>query len=502
MKIIWPGFILIVVVFITISPIFQTSINYVDEPEYFQIVDNNTSLIEFTSFYMEQGRYKPLGCIVQWCVAKVTNKNILSLRIWVWLLTSFSLLLLYRLLLKLSINRFVSLLITLLIFTAGFNEIWWRLGPYESLGFLILVTTANIYLSSTKRNWLFILLLFFGGLIKESFIPILLFIPLLKYEKNESLWSHFKKIKTDYVIVLMIVGIHCISLCITLHFSRGMYLSDSTFDRWFLLGHNIKMLFTPHLLYLAIIIILVSKKPLKKITFLNWTIIMIIWIICQLTVHSNTLIFDQSRYLMPGIILVYLCFSKVQQSVNSKVIILTLTLIVINNLKNNYSYIDAYRARTNLYHKALEHIKESKNLLIIMEPSQGREIVEATSYLLYSKYNVKTDVEECYIQNKSTVSDERMDRKYYKSLSTYKKFPVIPFEEKDFLKYNQLLLGHLDHNSLLVRDLLELNQFNATSISTDYFQFSIKQLIVEGEFKWRKKITRTIFNLDPSYSNL
>ncbi|MCI5056646.1 MAG: hypothetical protein MRY83_11090, partial [Flavobacteriales bacterium] len=198
------------------------------------------------------------------------------------------------------------------------------------------------------------------------------------------------------------------------------------------------------------------------------------------------------RYLMPATLCFYIFLHLTNQRAKSVNVLLLLLCLV--GLKNNYSYIDHYSARSKVYWDVLGLIKESDNrkVVLLMEPFQGREIVHATQLYLGNQFEVL----ECNIKNAETDKDTREVRKYYASLTTYKNAKIYDwhtFEDSLVDKSSSIMVGHPNEFSLLTKDLNQMTKIKEQRISRNYFELSLQNLI-HGEFKYTNSVSRSVYS--------
>lgn len=228
-----------------------------------------------------------------------------------------------------KISIFFSAIFSIMIMWGSQSEVWWRLGPQESIGMLLFsATLLSTYYLKTNHAWynklLFCVLLMFLSLQKESFwvsVPWF-FILLFAYECNENkrnnililIRNFLKKYFVESLIVVIVFAIDMYMILFVVGTDKIGYAGYSSDLSWKFYAlqtlYNLVGECFPYLLSF-IIVILISyigyKKDLFKKSFVFQLYACIYLFFAELVIYAKSGM--ESRYLLPWVVSVlYIVF--------------------------------------------------------------------------------------------------------------------------------------------------------------------------------------------------
>jgi hypothetical protein len=263
-------------------------------------------------------RFRPFYYIHKMFIVSILHANFTAWQVYVCVLavlSSFFFTLFAR---KNGFTLPESLLFPFLIFCGGQSEIWWRLGPAETIGIFLLSLALffmcqSVYANTKKNiyNSSFILLSIIASLSKESFI---LSLPALAFWKvwiwknhNEEKWTEAVRNNLYSILILLFVAV--VEILIILLVLRKTDFGYAGVD-----GVNVTLLLNTFkslmfrnglgiLVLIAVLIILLSRNVSKKNLFSSAiSPIILLMMFCgpQIILYAKSGIF--SRYMLPATI--------------------------------------------------------------------------------------------------------------------------------------------------------------------------------------------------------
>ena len=154
-------------------------------------------------------RFRPLYYFHRVIEAKVFGNNFMAWSLYTSSLLIFSVLSFFLGMRKLAFSHAASLIFVLLIFIGPQMEIWWRLGPNETLGIFFL--SLSFYFLKSKNNKRFIIdsilfsvFLIAASLSKESFIIVIPSFVFLKitYDKDAFSLSWIESLQKNSLLLI------------------------------------------------------------------------------------------------------------------------------------------------------------------------------------------------------------------------------------------------------------------------------------------------------------
>lgn len=183
----WIFFLFVWGVILTASGAVTSGYHFIDDHEIIrfsqELSDPNSGLLDVIKTRLSSDlsvRFRPLYYIHRIVITAVLGINFLAWQLYVLFLSTFCCYFFYLFCKKSDFSTAESILFSILIFAGEQSEIWWRLGPAETIGIFLLSVSmlcmAKSVLHEDKRpffEFFFILFALLASLCKESFILIL-----------------------------------------------------------------------------------------------------------------------------------------------------------------------------------------------------------------------------------------------------------------------------------------------------------------------------------------
>lgn len=308
-----------------------------------------------------------------------------------------------------------SLIFPFLTLIGSQSAIWWRLGPAETIGFLLLSISIVFLVNSVfrKKNYLLIIsvtLMFFATLSKESFI---IFIPayitlLFLFERQCDPKSSFSiLIQKNIFIILILVLIFLIEIFIIAYFIGTNKIGYAGIDCSFSIYKFIKSVYLflrqnkyLYLVLFGLFLLFQNMKFGQPLTIIKETLIRLPYsavvlfaiIIPQLILYNKNLISE--RYLLPlnlgfSLYIMYLLkkiFEHKQITLFSKRAYLILIILVILSFFKNEtlpyakSYTNEGKSTNDFISSIAKHTQINDSILIVLNGYENYE----WGYSLYS----------------------------------------------------------------------------------------------------------------------
>ncbi len=478
---------------------------FIDESEYIKIKNPELpyfnhyeeksadfgTFLGFQEKYINHGRFKVVGVGLQWIWAHFFGHSPLVLKTSVLLVTIFSCFLFFLFLKNLRINQSLSVLAGLLLMSGYYSEIWFRVGPYEAIGFLFLISALYLYQQSLiEKNTSFLygsyFFLFLSMHCKESYwilLPAIFiaFVGLNQFYHQTSFTEAFQTMKkTGFVFMAFFLSfaIGLIWVYQTAPRLYGFQENDQVFP---VLKNNILSLLGNYYLLIPCLFAF-ALKPKYRIYFL---MLFVLWYAGQLFINLHNWINPSTRYLFPAQgLLLFLSILGTHSLLNQYKWAKALSfsffiLILLVQSKNSFSNASSYAARSKLWTSACEVISKEnpETVTLITEPYSGNEPMDATRILLsYFNYNQKVSYE--YILPKKISSANEKTGEYFVKL---KQSETLETKVKNLntpqKTYACIYFLHPSEDIRLNPLSIDTNQYKVVSLEQEYFQFSWKNML-------------------------
>jgi hypothetical protein len=307
-----------VFLFFFITGTLTSGFHFVDDHEVIKIKHNfnESSYLNVTKNWVKEdlhnnGRFRPLYYIYRVAETKIFGSDFTLWSIHNGVLLCIGLLLFYFGMRNMKFQIVESLTALIIIFAGPQSSVWWRLGPGESLG-MVLLGFSFYLISNTgqKRNYhlnnlFFVFFLILSSLTKESFLIIVPGMIVLKVWNDKiNLWGSFKISVNRNLLLLVPLIVIVIELGIIKYYVGTAYADlDSN------LINNLKLVFSAswhffrtylNLLIAGIIILAISwviKKSVKRPNLFSIVFFLLI-LVPNIVLYSRSGLVE--RYLLPA----------------------------------------------------------------------------------------------------------------------------------------------------------------------------------------------------------
>ncbi len=358
------------------------------------------SLVQFNKLYLRTGRFHPVTLTGVWLIARVTHANPVAVHIIIFLFAMTTAVLFFSVLRHLGVSVFPAVLFMFLFLTGRYDEVWWRTTG-ETFGMFFLLLSLFFLLLSLRENAGIIngacgiFFLFLSALCKESFIvliPVIIAGYMMVPGKNKFiLWG------------IIFSGLLCLAgLFLTLRGNPAMVPNGIFSFSKNLLVNNLLHLTGPwpYWLIIAAGVFIYSGKKKNVPELFLFAATMIAWILSQLFIYKDIVIFPSCRYLVPGA-LVVLVFAAVLLEVLKRnmplllyrILLGALVLFLLLNARNVFVNSYFYGSRAKAYHKMLDTVAGSRptSLAVVVGNGECYEFFESTLVQL-SRRNINVPV--------------------------------------------------------------------------------------------------------------
>lgn len=469
---------------------FSTPYHYVDEVEWLKISEIHPSATveskQYNSFlgyqqkYLSHGRFKPVAVAIHYVFGNWIGDRVLPARIYLLCIFILSWFFTARIVMY-YFKPLISIVLSAFILWGWHNEIWFRIGPSESLGYLFLVLGVLHSLHFfQKQKWqpLILALSFYAlaFLCKESYLalwpPLILFMPFLT-AKEKGVFLYIPKYKTWHVAMTLLGALFAV-MFIWFLMHHTAYRSSQQNSFWSLALHNASFLLGPkwHLLACVLFILPIGYK--KKLFAL-------LFYICvqlpQFIVLKDNIIPGPCRYVFPahlaGSVLVIIVVHQINHLYsNRRITIFSYSVAMALGLylgKNFFNEILWFSKTTKNYHKMVGYLKRHRKETICYfnERGKGNELATAT-HLLLKKQNPNANFKLDIIQpiHEHLTPNEKYLMNVYKD--------SIMGDELTYLQSNtcEILVPSAMASHLNIDTTLWTKQLDKKSFSTQIFQIT------------------------------
>ena len=176
-------------------------------------------------------RFRPLYIFLRRVRCVIFMDNFFLWSVWVGLEITFTIIFSYMVARMFKCNKYMAYLFGIIVVTGEQSAIWWRLGPQEPTGILLLMISIfllQIYEVLEEKRWLVggILCVIVTSLAKESFTLFLPFVPflLIAYDIYVSdgnmgimpLHKYWNSVKKNLLLIVNCVVVFCVNISLIL----------------------------------------------------------------------------------------------------------------------------------------------------------------------------------------------------------------------------------------------------------------------------------------------
>ncbi len=410
-KIIIISIILIVFLFLSISRTLNSGYHFVDDHEVITIKDDlkSSALINVTKSWLSEDfkinkRFRPVYIINRVFETRVFGADLLLWSIYNGVLCCIALISFYFGMRRLKYSPAESIALLIITFIGSQSNVWWRLGPGESLGMVFLgFSFCGISVSKDKKdhflnNSIFLLFLVLASLTKESFMLIIPGMIFLKvWHEKIIVWPSLKKAIHKNLILLVPLIVFFVELFIVKSYVGTI---SSRFDTNLInnianiLIALLKFVLTFLNLIIACIILAVIgfylKKRIIKINYYS-LIFFILLLIPNVMLYARLGLKD--RYLLPasfGLGLFAIAFVKNIAENPYWLKRIAVTLIIISFIPNVVSaFTDARKFSIEGYSTKIllnsisANYRDSTKVLVVVDPIASYEKSVSLKKYLY-----------------------------------------------------------------------------------------------------------------------
>lgn len=359
-------------------------------------------------------RFRPMYYAHRVIEAKILGTNYTLWSIWTALLACTTFSFFYLGMRKLKFTIFESLLFLVLAFVGTQMDVWWRLGPAETIGTFFL-SLAFYFLNSCNKRYtlntiLFSLSIIFSSLCKESFIIIIpAFIVLKLWIEKDFFKISLKEVFWKNRLLAILLFVMSFELWIIIYYIGVNKIGYAGVDQGILaiLSGSLKIITTRLNLFLIIIFVSLAltlykyKKDKKKIGQLLINLLLPA-VFASIIVLPNLILYAKSgmggRYFLPTTIgIAFLIVSILKQIENkySWIYKLLVVCIILFHAKPVYTTIlksKSFAKEGHLTSKMLTIINknsdENSNILFVGNPAAHFEWSYSLNKYLITNKNI------------------------------------------------------------------------------------------------------------------
>lgn len=370
------------------------------------------------------GRFRPFYIIFRVAETKLFGSDFLLWSVYTGAAWCAALILLYSAMRKMKFAVAEAIIFLFVAFIGPQSCVWWRLGPGESLGTLLLAASFYFMASALTlknyflKNIFFVLCLILASLTKESFLIIIPAMVVFKiWNENTILFSSMNKSIKSNIILIVPLAIMILEL-VYIKYSVGIFFSglDTVFKPGIssIISTFLHFIWTYINIVVAGILLVFSARYFKKIQFrfdLLAFVFFLMVLVPNLILYSKTGLVE--RYLLPSSLGLGFLVAAIIRDVKVDIpsagrTVVTLILIsflphFIGALKDAVSFSrDGYSTK-----ELISEIAANKNiqapLLLIADPKYHFEkSISLRTYLLYED---KTELYSCLINSENNLTD-------------------------------------------------------------------------------------------------
>ncbi|MBW4648571.1 MAG: hypothetical protein KME06_07700 [Kastovskya adunca ATA6-11-RM4] len=461
------------------------------------------TIVQWVKYDDLGGRFRPIYYIHRILQTKLFGFNLFIWSLYNFALAVFSTFLFFIFAQLLHFSFHISLLFAFLITLGSQSEVWWQLGPAETLGtFLLSVSLVFLVLSvkssNSKFNWeiLFLVFTVLLSLTKESFIlilPALAFLKVWIFRKENNLpWKQAIQkniLITTFLSIIFTLEIIYIKYYVGTDFGYAGYEGFNYLNFSRTLDSINQQLFI-WLILVGFILVFLEARIIKNHTYFYiiqnlYEVIILFSLILfpQVLLYSKSGISYSYRYLIPAVfgyaMLILFLVNFIKQN---KIIHLLFSLIITINLcsqfhlawHNSYIFSKAGETTTALLNTIEVNTKPLSKILIVADPINHQQwAISMKRYLAFI-----ADRSNLYLslyKNGSTTYDF-LDPETVKSFYNYQTLSKIK-DKKEIdcvvipIDLNEKFLQ--DSTDWLVIDNFNSYTFRALTTPNSYFKFSI-----------------------------
>jgi hypothetical protein len=225
-KVVTISLVLLVFLFLLSTRTLNSGYHFVDDHEIIKIKNdlNSASLGAVAKKWVDDDfnvnkRFRPFYYVIRVVETRLLGSDFLLWSVFNGLLFCLSLLCFYFGIRNLKFALGESIVFLVITFLGPQSSVWWRLGPGESLG-MVMLGLAFYFMSKSNEgknyrlfNWLFIFFLILASLTKESFlliIPAMIFFKI--WNEKTVRWSSLKESYTKNLILIVPLAVFVIEL--------------------------------------------------------------------------------------------------------------------------------------------------------------------------------------------------------------------------------------------------------------------------------------------------
>ena len=317
-KIAFISLVLFVFLFLLFSGTLNSGYHFVDDHEVIKIKNElkTSSLIAVSKSWVKEdlknnGRFRPFYYVHRVIETRVFGSDFFLWSLYTGILWCMALIYFYSGMRKLKFNVEESIIFLIVTFIGPQCSVWWRLGPGESLGMVLLALSFYFMSKSPDKenyfinNLYFVFFLVLCSLTKESFLIIIPAICVFKiWNEKIFIWSSLKESVFKNLILVIPLMIFTIELFIIKNYVGITYAGlDTSFT------NNITSIFTTSLhfvktylnLFIVGFVLFIVSGYIKKLP-IKISLLPVIFFL--LIIAPNIVLYAKSalveRYLLPS----------------------------------------------------------------------------------------------------------------------------------------------------------------------------------------------------------
>lgn len=364
--------------------------------------------IEYTIVNDLKIRFRPLYYVHRTLLASLFKTNFLWYSIHNMILAVLSSYFLFLFIYRQNYSLFLSILFVFIVLLGSQSEIWWRLGPSETIGFFFLslslyLLVNSIYFKNRSQLIFSCIFMILASLSKESFTLFISgFISIFLWlSQQQTGKTFFKIIRENILFIGSLTTVLIIEILLIIFYVGTNKIGYAGVDDSVNIISLIQSIFSyfRHSRYtlvivLGIFLLLQSVKSWSKILSIDFNklrgyffdlIILLIIILPQFFLYAKSGF--KGRYLLPLCLgLSYYIFSLLKaiysnnqiNTFSKNVFIISIVFILFSFFKNGTTngalyYTYEGRATNNLLNEVIENTQSNDSILVVLNSSKNYE---------------------------------------------------------------------------------------------------------------------------------
>lgn len=408
--------ILVVFLFLSATQTLTSGYHFVDDHEVIRIKHDlkESSLIDVAKAWVKDdindaSRFRPLYFAHRVLETRVFGSDFFIWSLYTGLLWCLTLVLFYLGMRNLKFRIIESIIFLVVAFIGPQTEIWWRLGPQESLGVTFLAFSFYFMsVSAIGRNYhlnniLFIVFLILASLCKESFIIIIpAFLVFKVWYERVNLWKSNKKVLLKNLVLLVPFFAAIFEIIYIKYFVGTVYsginneLNVVFGNIWHTCLNFVKTYL--NLVIVGIILLITSmliKKRIRRFDFMAFIFLLLI-LIPNIFLYARTGLSE--RYLLPSSIglafFIVACLKDISDNpmwykkAANALILISFLPFLISAINDAARFAKEGKETNSLLSAISSSYETGTQALVVADPVRSYETSVSLKYYLFYENNI------------------------------------------------------------------------------------------------------------------